>query len=62
MADQDSRILVIAQAWVGDVVLSQILYALLKRQQPDVSIDVIAPSWAGSIARADAPGFSPYSS
>ncbi|MDE0152975.1 MAG: lipopolysaccharide heptosyltransferase II [Gammaproteobacteria bacterium] len=49
MADQDSRILVIAQAWVGDVVLSQILYALLKRQQPDVSIDVVAPSWAGAL-------------
>ena len=49
MADQDSRILVVAQAWVGDVVLSQILYALLKRQQPDVSIDVVAPSWAGAL-------------
>ena len=49
MAGQDSRILVIAQAWVGDVVLSQILYALLKRQQPDVSIDVVAPSWAGAL-------------
>lgn len=49
MADQDSRVLVIAQAWVGDVVLSQILYALLKRQQPDVSIDVVAPAWAGAL-------------
>lgn len=49
MTSQDSRILVIAQAWVGDVVLSQILYALLKRQQPDTAIDVVAPGWAGAL-------------
>ena len=49
MADQDSRILVVAQAWIGDVVLSQILYALLKRQQPDTPIDVVAPRWAGAL-------------
>ncbi len=49
MADQDSRILVVAQAWVGDVVLSQILYALLKRQHPEIPIDVIAPPWAGAL-------------
>ena len=49
MAGQGSRILVVAQAWIGDLVLSQILYALLKRQQPDTSIDVVAPSWAGAL-------------
>ena len=49
MTDQDSRILVVAQAWIGDVVLSQILYALLKRQQPDTPIDVVAPNWAGAL-------------
>ena len=51
MTGQDSRILVVAQAWVGDVVLSQILYALLKRQQPDTSIDVVAPDWAGVLLK-----------
>ena len=49
MTGQDSRILVVAQAWVGDLVLSQILYALLERQQPDTSIDVVAPTWAGAL-------------
>ena len=49
MAGQDPRILVVAQAWIGDLVLSQILYALLKRQQPDTSIDVVAPAWAGAL-------------
>lgn len=49
MTGQDPRILVVAQAWIGDVVLSQILYALLKQQQPDISIDVVAPNWAGAL-------------
>ena len=49
MASQDPRILVVAQAWIGDIVLSQILYALLKRQQPDTPIDVVAPDWAGAL-------------
>ena len=51
MTGQDPRILVVAQAWVGDVVLSQTLYALLKRQQPDTSIDVVAPNWAGALLK-----------
>lgn len=49
MAGQDPRILVVAQAWIGDVVLSQVLYALLKRRQPDTAIDVAAPGWAGAL-------------
>ena len=51
MIGQEPRILVVAQAWIGDLVLGQILYALLKRQQPGVSIDVVAPDWAGAILK-----------
>ena len=51
MAGGGPRILVVAQAWVGDVVLSQMLYALLRRQQPDASIDVAAPPWAEALLR-----------
>ena len=51
MASEGPRILVVAQAWVGDVVLSQMLYALLRRQRPDASIDVAAPPWAGALLR-----------
>ena len=43
------RTLVLAQAWVGDVVLSQILYALLKKSEPAGSIDVLAPPWASAL-------------
>ena len=51
MANQDPRILVVAQAWVGDMVLSQVMYSLLKRRQPDVAIDVVAPPWAEALLK-----------
>lgn len=43
----DTRaILVIGPAWVGDMVMAQVLFRLLKQQQPDVNIDVLAPAWS----------------
>lgn len=39
------KILVIGPAWVGDMILAQSLFKLLKRQQPDLIIDVAAPAW-----------------
>ncbi len=43
----DTRaILVIGPAWVGDMVMAQVLFRLLKQQQPDVAIDVLAPAWS----------------
>lgn len=32
-------------SWVGDMVLAQSLFKTLKTQQPDIIIDVAAPSW-----------------
>ena len=49
MSSQGSRILVVAPVWVGDVVLSQILYRLLHQQQPDVPIDVVSRSWTAAL-------------
>jgi heptosyltransferase-2 len=37
------KILVLGPAWVGDMVMSQTLYQLLKQQDPTVVIDVMAP-------------------
>jgi heptosyltransferase-2 len=37
------KILIIAPAWVGDTVMSQPLFKLLKQQMPNCLIDVIAP-------------------
>ncbi len=45
------RILVVAQAWVGDMVLSQSLYKALRLREPDTGIDVIAPAWGGALLR-----------
>lgn len=42
MAD---KILVLGPAWVGDMVLAQSLFKILKANQPDCMIDVAAPAW-----------------
>lgn len=41
-----SRILVVGPSWVGDMVMAQSLFKALKRQNPSVSIDVLAPGWS----------------
>lgn len=40
-----SKILVLGPSWVGDMVLAQSLFKVLKQQQPDCIIDVAAPAW-----------------
>src|ERR1700731_1168393 len=39
------KILVVAPAWVGDMVMAQTLFRVIKQQQPDTIIDVLAPAW-----------------
>ncbi len=41
-----SRILIVGPAWVGDMVMAQALYKLLKQREPDCVIDVLAPAWS----------------
>ena len=40
-----AKILVLGPAWVGDMVLAQSLFKILKANQPDCVIDVAAPAW-----------------
>ncbi|MBN1683874.1 MAG: lipopolysaccharide heptosyltransferase II [Gammaproteobacteria bacterium] len=40
------KILIISPNWVGDIVMSQTLFKLLKQQNPNVTLDVLAPQWA----------------
>jgi heptosyltransferase-2 len=40
------RILIIGPAWVGDMVMAQPLFMLLKQRYPSVLIDVLAPDWS----------------
>ena len=49
MSDSVEKILVIGPSWVGDMVMSQVLYRLLKQQRPGVAIDVMAPAWSEPI-------------
>lgn len=41
----DDKVLVIGPSWVGDMVLAQSLFKVLKQQNPGVIIDVAAPAW-----------------
>jgi heptosyltransferase-2 len=45
------KFLIIAPAWVGDMIMAQPLYQLLKQQHPDCTIDLVAPK--STIALAD---------
>ncbi|MCK5894953.1 MAG: lipopolysaccharide heptosyltransferase II [Endozoicomonadaceae bacterium] len=43
------KILVIGPSWVGDMVMSQSLYKILKSHHPNAIIDVMAPAWCRPI-------------
>ena len=45
-----TRVLVAAPSWVGDLVMADTLFKLLKKQAPEASIDVLAPAWALPVA------------
>jgi len=49
MTEFRQRILVVGPSWVGDMVMSQVLYRLLQQTQTPPSIDVLAPAWSGPI-------------
>ncbi|MCP3671329.1 MAG: lipopolysaccharide heptosyltransferase II [Gammaproteobacteria bacterium] len=42
----NSRILVVGPSWVGDMVMAQSLFKVLRQQQSGVEIDVLAPGWS----------------
>ncbi|WP_036302309.1 lipopolysaccharide heptosyltransferase II [Methylotenera sp. L2L1] len=45
MTNTTNKILVLGPAWVGDMVMAQSLFKVLKSNQPDCIIDVAAPAW-----------------
>lgn len=45
----NSKILVTSPAWVGDIVMSQVLLRLLKENNPECVIDMVTPEWATSL-------------
>ncbi len=41
-----NKILIVGPAWVGDMVMAQCLFKLLKQRDPHILIDVLAPTWS----------------
>ena len=41
-----SRLLIIGPSWVGDMVMAQSLFKVLKRRRQETTIDVLAPDWS----------------
>lgn len=46
----DPRILVAGPNWIGDLVIADTLFKLLKRAEPATPIDLLAPAWALPLA------------
>lgn len=44
-----TRILIVAPAWVGDMVMAESLVAALRRREPDAVIHLLAPPWTAPI-------------
>jgi len=45
-------VLIVGPSWIGDMVMAQSLMKVIKMNQPDVAIDVLAPKWSlGILAR-----------
>ncbi len=40
------RILIVGPSWVGDMVMAQALFMVLRTQHPSTQIDVLAPGWS----------------
>lgn len=44
-----NRTLIVGPAWIGDMVMAQALFRLLKLENPGLLIDVLAPDWTHSL-------------
>lgn len=45
------KILIIAPAWVGDMVMAQTLFKLLKARYPMASLHILAPAWTAAVGQ-----------
>ena len=43
---KDSAVLIVGPSWVGDMVMAQSLFKVLKQRHPEQAIDVLAPGWS----------------
>lgn len=52
MSSQPKKILIVGPSWVGDMVMAQGLFKLIKANYPDAILDVLAPAWTFSVLGA----------
>lgn len=45
------QILVVGPSWVGDMVMAQVLFKVLRQHHDDCQIDVLAPSWSTALTQ-----------
>ena len=45
-ASEEDKVLVVGPSWVGDMVMAQALYKLLRLESPTAEIHVVAPRWS----------------
>ena len=45
------KVLIVGPSWVGDMVMSQVLYRTLQQTRPGVILDVLAPAWSEPLVR-----------
>lgn len=50
MGNPVTQILMVAPAWVGDFVMAQSLFRVIKARNPSVQIDILAPKHSGPLA------------
>lgn len=48
-ASSPEKILIVGPAWIGDMVMAQSLFKLLRSNNPSALIDVVAPAWSEAL-------------
>jgi heptosyltransferase-2 len=51
MTSATEKVLIVGPSWVGDMVMSQVLYRTLQQTRPGVILDVLAPAWSESLVK-----------
>lgn len=46
---KSNKILIIAPAWIGDMIMAQTLFKIIKQSAPNTIIHVLAPSWTNPV-------------
>ena len=44
-----TRILIVAPAWIGDMVMTESLVAALRRRDPEAVVHLLAPAWTAPL-------------